>query len=119
MLLSTTSIESRTRSTVCWRLITPASARGAAPKTAAASTVPLPAPARRSRYQSTKPRMPAWTISPTHERSSALSSRNHGMSVSIRAVAVVLRAPVERCRASAARSRVDGAGDASEDHASR
>ena len=41
---------------------------------------------------------------PTQDRSSALSSRNHGMSVSMRAIAVVLRAPVERCSASAARS---------------
>ena len=48
-----------------------------------------------SRYQSTKPRMPAWTISPTQDRSSALSSRNHGMSVSIRAIAAVLSAPVD------------------------
>ena len=40
MLLSTTSMESRTRSTVCWRLITPARARGAAPKTEAATAVP-------------------------------------------------------------------------------
>ena len=37
---STTSMPSRTRSTVCWRLITPASARGAAPKTWAATAVP-------------------------------------------------------------------------------
>ena len=45
------------------------------------------------RYQSTKPRMPAWTIIETHDRSSALSSRNQAMSCSMRAVAAVLSAP--------------------------
>ena len=55
-------------------------------------------------YQSTNPWMPACTITPTQERSSALSSRNHGRSVSIRAVAAVLSDPVARVRASAARS---------------
>ena len=54
------------------------------------------------RYQSTKPRMPACTIRPTHERSSAESSRNQGMSCSMRAIAAVLSAPVARCSASAA-----------------
>ena len=39
-LFSTTSMPRRTRSTVCWRLIAPASARGAAPKTWAATAEP-------------------------------------------------------------------------------
>ena len=86
---------SRTRSTVCWRLITPARARGAAPKTDEASRCRPGRASPVSRYQSTKPRMPACTISPTQDRSSALSSRNHGRSVSIRAVAAVLSAPVD------------------------
>ena len=110
MLASTTSIESRTRSTVCWRLITPARARGATPKTEATISPPAGAgwsPARR--YQSTKPRMPACTMLETQERSSALSARNHGMSWSIRAVAAVASAPVARCSASAARSCGDEA----------
>ena len=104
---STTSIESRTRSTVCCRLITPARARGAAPKTDEATSVPSSGPDPPARNHSTKLRMPACTISPTQERSSALSSRNHGMSASIRAVAAVLRVPEERDRATAARSRAD------------
>ena len=37
--------------------------------------------------------IPAWTIRPTQERSSALSSANHGRSVSIRFVASVLSRP--------------------------
>ena len=49
--------------------------------------------------------MPACRIWPTHDRLSAVSSPNHGMSVSIRDMAAVLRAPVERRSASAARSR--------------
>ena len=112
MFASTTSIESRTRSTVCWRLITPARARGAAPKTEA--TISPPAGAGWSpaawRYQSTKPRMPACTMLETQDRSSALSARNHAMSWSIRAVAAVASAPVARCSASAARSWADEAG---------
>ena len=59
--------------------------------------------------QSTKPRTPAWTITPTHERSSALSSRNHGRSASMRAVADVLSAPVAARRRSVAAARRDGA----------
>ena len=71
---STTSIASRTRSTVCWRVITPARvARGGAEDggrgVAGAGAVVA------SRYQSTKPLMPAWRISPTQDRSSALRSR--------------------------------------------
>ena len=49
--------------------------------------------------------MPAWTICPTHERLSARSSANHGMSVSIRDIAAELSAPVERRSAAAARPR--------------
>ena len=49
--------------------------------------------------------MPAWRIWPTQERLSAVSSPNHGMSVSIRDIAAVLRDPVARRSASAARSR--------------
>ncbi|GEP39540.1 hypothetical protein NPS01_32030 [Nocardioides psychrotolerans] len=49
--------------------------------------------------------MPACTIRPTHERSWALSSRNHGMSASMRAMAAVLSVPEERCRAVAALRR--------------
>ncbi len=86
--------------------MTPARARGAAPKTDAASAVsPAAGWSVSWRYQSTNPRMPAWTIRPTHDRSSALSSRNHGMAESIRAIADVLSAPVARCSASAARLR--------------
>ena len=46
---------------------------------------------RRSRW------MPAWTIIPTQERSSAGSSRNQGISRSMRAIAAVLSAPTARC----------------------
>jgi hypothetical protein len=111
MFASTTSIDSRTRSTVCCRLMTPASARGATPNTEA--TISPPAGAGWSpaawRYQSTNPRMPAWTMLETKDRSSALSARNHAMSWSIRAVAAVASAPVARCSASAARSCEDDA----------
>ena len=110
MLLSTISIESRTRSTVCCRLITPARARGAAPKTEEARALPPRGWSPSWRYQSTKPRIPACTISPTQDRSSALSSGNHGISVSMRAIAVVLSAPVELCRARVARARDAGEG---------
>ena len=71
--------------------MTPASARGAAPKTWAATAVPSSSGCRASSaYQSTKLLMPAWTITPTQDRSSALSSANHGISSSMRAIAAVL-----------------------------
>jgi hypothetical protein len=98
-LLSTTSIESLTRSTVCWRVMTPARARGAAPKTEVATAGPPLSPPFSN--QSTKPRTPACRIIPTQERSSALSSRNHGRSSAIRVVAAVLSPPIARRRSSA------------------
>ena len=105
MLVSTTSIESRTRSTVCWRVITPARARGAAPKTEAASALPPgPAGRRRWRYQSTKPRMPACTIMPDPGPVLGAELAEPRHVGSIRAIAAVLSAPVARCSASAARS---------------
>ena len=52
--------------------------------------------------------MPAWTISPTQDRSSADSSRNQSISLCIRATAVVLSEPIDRCRAAAARARDEG-----------
>ena len=103
-LLSTTSIDSFTRSTVCCRVITPARARGAAPKTEVATAGP-PVVSPPVSNQSTKPRMPAWRIIPTQDRSSALSSRNHGRSSAIRAVAAVLSPPIERRSSSATRLR--------------
>ncbi len=95
---------SRTRSTVCPSVITPVRVRGAAPKTAAAVS-PGAAASSPSRNQSTKPWMPAWRICPTQERLSAVRSPNQGMSVSIRDMAALLREPVERRSAAAARSR--------------
>ncbi len=113
MLVSTTRMLSRTSSTVCWSEMTPVSSRGAAPKTTTSSgwwtAAPTSAAASTS-YQSTKPRMPACTMSPTHERSSALRSSNHGRSVAIRAVAAVLSWPDELRSASAARRREAGMG---------
>ena len=99
--------------------MTPVSSRGAAPKTCEARSddggspgcgsagAVVSGPPAGAAYQSTNPRMPACTISPTQERSSALRSSNHGRSLDIRPVAAVLRAPVELRRASAAR-RLDG-----------
>ena len=78
MLASTTSMVSRTRSTVCWSVIAPVSSRGAAPKTEVEGSGGAPRPRA---YQSTKPLTPAWTITPTHERSSALRSSHHGIRV--------------------------------------
>ena len=48
---------------------------------------------RGSRYQSTNAAMPACTISPIQDRSSADICRNHGMSRSMRARAAVVRPP--------------------------
>ena len=84
--------------------MTPVMLRGAAPKTAVAVS-PGNASSSPRRNQSTNPWMPAWRIWPTHDRLSAESSANHGMSVSIRDIAAELRAPVDRRSASAARSR--------------
>src|SRR5215217_476805 len=87
----------------------PARARGAAPKTEAAtakdSSAAPSSPEAPSRYQSTKARTPACTIWPTQDRSSALRSRNHGISDSMRAIADVLSAPLDRTSAAAARCR--------------
>ncbi|CAB4733281.1 unannotated protein [freshwater metagenome] len=66
---------------------------------------PVPGTPPESAYQSTKLRTPAWTITPTQDRSSALRSRNHGIASSMRAVAAVLSAPVERSSVRAARDR--------------
>ena len=107
---------SRTRSTVCCRVITPGQRPGGgAEDRPRRSTVAPGTGLPVWEYQSTKPWMPAWTITPTQERSSALSSRNHGRSDSIRAVAAVLSDPVARVRASAARSG-RGAGRAGRGH---
>ena len=110
MLLSTTSIESRTRSTVCWRLMTPARARGAAPKTDGGQGAAARGPVAVAGGTSRRSRgcRPARSC-PTQERSSALSSRNHGRSVSMRAMAAVLRAPVDALQRLVARAR--GAGE--------
>ena len=48
--------------------------------------------------------MPAWTISPTQERSSALSSANHGRSDSIRCVAAGAEPPGRAAELSAPRA---------------
>ena len=103
MLASTTSMVSRTRSTVCWRLMAPVSSRGAAPKTEVDRVAELPPPV--SPYQSTKPLTPAWTITPTHDRSSALRSSHHDIRVDMAAVAAVLSPPVARWSAAEMRSR--------------
>ena len=52
--------------------------------------------------------IPACTIRPTHERSSAERSRNHGISLCMRVMALVLKEPTARCSAMAARSREGG-----------
>ncbi len=111
MLVSTTRMLSRTSSTVCWSEMTPVSSRGAAPKTTTSSgwwTAASPCAPASTSYHSTKPRMPACTMRPTQERSSALRSSNHGRSVAIRAVAAVLSCPDELRRASAERRREAG-----------
>src|SRR5918993_1725138 len=71
----------------------PASAGGATPKRFASGAWPKLGPALSCLNQSMKSLMPAWTISPTQERSSALSSANQGRSDSIRLVASVLSRP--------------------------
>jgi hypothetical protein len=99
---------SRTISTVWWRLTTPVNARGAAPKTSAVTgEVPYG-----SRYHATNALMPACTINPIHERSSADSRWNQGMSRSIRFTVEVVSRPTERCscRAMFSRSRVSSSG---------
>ena len=53
----------------------------------------------------TKPWMPAWTIIPTQERSSADRSVNQALSDSIRVIAAVLRVPTSRSSWSEASSR--------------
>ncbi len=58
-----------------------------------------------SRYHVTKPWMPAWTIIPTQERSSADRSVNQALSDSIRVIAAVLRVPTSRSSWSEASSR--------------
>ena len=78
---------------------------GRRPEDAEATALPSRSGCRdSSAYQSMKLLMPACTITPTQERSSALSSRNHGIS-SIRAIAAVLSTPVDRCRSRTARER--------------
>ncbi len=90
--------------TVRWRLIRPAKARGAAPNTSARSS----AVGCGSRYQSTNAVMPACTISPIQERSCADSSRNHGISRSMRWRAVVLSRPTDCSSRSAICARLRG-----------
>jgi hypothetical protein len=92
-LCSTTSMVSRISSTVWCSGMVPASADGATPKRFASGAWPKLGDALSCLNQSTKSWMPAWTISPTQERSSALSSANHGRSDSIRFVAAVLSRP--------------------------
>src|SRR5262249_55980546 len=53
-------------------------------------------PAPGARNQDTKAAMPAWATRPTHERSSAVIARYQGRRSSIRAIAAVASAPVER-----------------------
>jgi hypothetical protein len=94
----------RTSSTVWCRLITRVRARGAWPKTVAAS-VPTGCG---SRNQVVKLAIPFWAMRPIQDRSSADSSRYHARSRSIRAVVAVASGPTDFSsrRASALRERV-------------
>ncbi len=101
MFSSTTSMVSRTISTVWWRLTTPVNARGATPNTSAVTG----ADPSGSRYHATKALMPACTMTPIQDRSSADMPRNQGMSRSMRVTVEVVSAPTDCCSRRAMLSR--------------
>ena len=107
MLASTTSMVSRTRSTVCCRVIAPVSSRGAAPKTDVGQRSRGPC---RRRVAVPVDEAPDAGLEDHPDPRAVLraSSRNHGRSGRPSRVAAVLSPPIERrssATGSAARSR--------------